>query len=100
MKRITILLTIFLLLSTSTVAVSVDAVSLNRSFLEKRIDMLHPLSRIREQIDGKFQNFQKKICNFYENRRDDGPDGFVFSPEDIELKDDAFHGSDALHFTE
>jgi len=40
--------------------------------------------------------FNKK----HKTKKTDEKDGFVFSPEDIELKDDAFHKSTLLPFTE
>ena len=103
MRRVTILLTIFLLLSMPLVSMGVESFSIKRSFLEKEIDGSTLLSKLN--LDGVVCNFQKKIRSFYMNKADDG-DGywdFTFSPEDIELEDDAFHRADvssSSHFVE
>ena len=103
MRRVIISLTIFLLLSMPLVSIGVESFSIKRSFLEKEIDGSTMLSKLN--LDGVVCNFQKKIRSFYMNKADDG-DGywdFTFSPEDIELKDDAFHRADissSSHFTE
>ncbi|UCF13702.1 MAG: hypothetical protein JSW06_05460 [Thermoplasmatales archaeon] len=52
----------------------------NRLFLKEQIDILHP-----------------KAYNFHRSNK---LNGLVFSPEDIELKDDAFQGSNTFHFVE
>jgi len=103
MRRVTILLTIFLLLSMHLVNIGVESFSVKRSILEKEIDGSTLLSKLN--LDGVVCNFQKKIRSFYMNRADDGDGfwGFSFSPEDIELEDDAFHRADvssSSHFTE
>jgi len=103
MRRVTILLTIFLLLSMHLVNIGVESFSVKRSILEKEIDGSTLLSKLN--LDGVVCNFQKKIRSFYMNKADDD-DGywrFSFSPEDIGLEDDAFHRADASylsHFTE
>lgn len=103
MRRATILLTIFLLLSMPLVSIGVESFSIKRSFLEKEIDGSTLLSKLN--LDGVVCNFQKKIRSFYMNKADDS-DGywdFTFSPEDVELEDDAFHRVDvssSSHFTE
>jgi len=100
MKKVIVLLTIFLLLSISIAGASISSSSINRSFLKKQIDFLHPLSRIRQQINGRFQNNQVRASNGYGDGINNTLHGFAFSPQDIELKDDAFHGALTLHFTE
>ena len=103
MRRFTILLTIFLLLSMSLIGICVESFSIKRSFLEKDLDGLTRLPKLN--LDDVVCNFQKKIRSFYMDKTDDG-DGywkFSFSPEDIELEDDAFHRADASnlsHFIE
>lgn len=57
-----------------------EARFVNRLSLEEQIDILYP-----------------RIYNFHPSNM---LNGFVFSPEDIELKDDAFHGSNTFHFIE
>ncbi len=103
MRRVTILLTIFLLLSMSLVSIGVESLSIKRSFLEKELDGSTLLSKLN--LDGVVCNFQKKIRSFYMNKADDGNGywDFTFSPEDVELEDDAFHRVDvssSSHFTE
>ena len=99
MKKVIVLLTIFLFFSASAVvpSISKEAHSPNISSLEKQFDILHPISRIKNTVNDKFQNYKGKIYNLWLGNV---VDGFVFSPKDIELEDDAFHRSDTLHFTE
>ncbi len=84
MRRVTILLTIFLLLSMPLVSMGVESFSVKRSFLEKELDDSTLVSKLN--LDGVVCNFQKKIRSFYMNKADDddGYWGFSFSPEDIE----------------
>jgi len=84
MKRIIVILTIFLLLSVHITIISADSFSIQRSFLEKKLDDSTMLSRLN--LDGVVCNFQKRIRSFYMNKADDddGFLGFSFSPEDIE----------------
>ena len=98
MKKATVLLIIFLLLNTSIVAIGIESFSPNRSLLKKQIDSLRPLSKI--SCNNKIQNYQEKLYKSFQNKVNTLIGDFVFSPEDIELKDDAFHGADTLHFTE
>lgn len=98
MKKATVLLIIFLLLNTSIVAIGGESFSPNRSPPEKQIDSLHPLSIIKH--NNKIQNYQERLDKRFQNKVNNLVGNFVFSPEDIELKDDAFHGADTLHFTE
>ncbi|MCK5112461.1 MAG: hypothetical protein KAQ84_02850 [Thermoplasmatales archaeon] len=98
MKKATVFLIIFLLLNTSIAAIGGESFSLNRSLLEKQIDSLHPLSIIKH--NNKIQNYQEKLDKRFQNKVNNPVGDFIFSPEDIELKDDAFHGADTLHFTE
>ena len=101
MRRVTVILTIFLLLSVPVLVVSAESFSLNRSSLDKKLDV----SPLFPKIDHSniFCNFQKKMHSFYIGGTGDGFWDFSFSPEDIELKDDAFHRADSSnlsHFTE
>lgn len=65
----------------------------------------HPIATIREEarfvsrlsLEEQIDILQPRIYNFH---RSNMFNGFVFSPEDIELKDDAFHGSNTFHFVE
>ena len=101
MKQIALILIIFLLLSTSILTISAESSSLDKSTLEKKLDISFLLSRFNPR--DIVYNSQKKICSFYTGRADDGFWDFSFSPEDIELKDDAFHRADSSnlsHFTE
>ena len=102
MKRIIAILVIFLLLST-TLAFSINTVTsskANRQSPEKQLlDNFPHLSKIIQLISNRFQSFKEKRCSF-DHRTLDEVDDFTFSPEDAELKDDAFHGADTLHFTE
>jgi hypothetical protein len=52
---------------------------------------------IQKHIKNIYQDYKEWV---YNNRLGIPFDDFVFSPEDIALKDDAFHGSDNLHFIE
>jgi len=80
MRKAVLLLTTFLLLSIPIAAIREEARFVSRLSLEEQIDILRP----------SINNFQ---CNNMLN-------GFVFSPEDIELEDDAFQGSNSFHFAE
>jgi len=98
MKKATVLLIIFILLNTSIVAIGGESFAPNRSLLEKQIDSLHPLSINKH--NNKIQNYQERLDKRFQNKVNNLVGNFVFSPEDIELKDDAFQGADTLHFTE
>ncbi len=98
MKKATVLLIIFLLLNTSIVAIGGESSSPNKSLLEKQIDSLHSLSIIKH--NNKIQNYQERLDKRFQSKVNSPVGDFIFSPEDIELKDDAFHGADTLHFTE
>ena len=101
MRRITVELTIFLLLSMFIVTISTESISINGlSFLEEPVDFSHQFSKIKHQISDRLTNYEEKISKFYMDTTNNNMVSFVFSPEAIELKDDAFHGSNALHFTE
>jgi hypothetical protein len=50
-------------------------------------------------INNKIQNYQEQHLKKFRNEYTLTSD-FIFYPENIELKDDAFHGADTLHFTE
>ena len=100
MKKIVVILTIVLLLSTSTVGMGLASQAKNRSFLEKQNNILNSLSAGRQNIITKLQSYRQRASNIYGTTPDDIPDNFEFSPEDIKLKDDAFHGANTLHFTE
>ena len=83
MKKTIIILTIFLLLSSSTLGVGIATYSLNRPFLGRNEEISQTLVRIANDEDPNYN-----------------PNDYEFNPEDIELEDDAFHGSGRLHFTE
>lgn len=82
MKKTIVILTILLLLSTSIVGGAIASFSLNRPFLEIPRGISHTLA---QNIDDDPENKHN---------------GYEFSPVDVDLKDDAFHGTDKLHFTE
>ncbi|UCF12454.1 MAG: hypothetical protein JSW06_10530 [Thermoplasmatales archaeon] len=98
MKKATALLIIFLLLNTSIVAIGGESSSPNKSILEKQIDRLHSLSITKH--NNKIQNYKERLNNRFQSKVNNIVGDNIFSPEDIELKDDAFHGADTLHFTE
>ncbi len=89
MKKTIVIMAVFLLLSSHVMGIYAynTPSSLKKTYFEKRNDILFPQSGIVQLIDHKAQG---------ENKFDD----FAFSPEDIELQDDAFHGADTLHFIE
>ena len=82
MNKITATLVIFLLINISTAIVNADTYSRN-----------NPISKEQNSMISLFQQYLQKINNNYVN-------DFVFSPEDVELKDDAFHGSSKFGFAE
>ncbi|UCD14678.1 MAG: hypothetical protein JSW60_04450 [Thermoplasmatales archaeon] len=97
MKKVAVLSIIFLLLSASVVVIDIGSATPNKSILDKQINSLHPLLIMKHL--NKFQNYQPGIGKHLQIKMDPF-NNFIFSPEDIELKDDAFHGADNLHFTE
>ena len=88
-KKTIAVMVVFLLLSSPAMGIYVhrNPSSLKKTYFEKRNDILLPQSRVVQLIDHKAQG---------ENKFDD----FAFSPVDIELQDDAFHGADTPHFIE
>jgi hypothetical protein len=95
MRKITILFILFILLSSSTLVLSKEIILNNQEYHnEQKIisnseNIMNFLIKINRFL-GRLNIFTQK--DFFDN--------FFFSPEDIELNDDAFHGSDSLHFTE
>ena len=77
MDKITAVLTIFLLVNLSTTIVNADKCLINI-----------PISKEKNNINSLFQQHLQRVNNF------------VFSPEDLELIDDAFHGSSKFGFVE
>lgn len=82
MKKIIATLVIFLLINISVAIVNADTYSRNNPISKEQISMI-----------SLFQHHLDRINNFYVN-------DFVFSPEGVELKDDAFHGSSKFGFAE
>ena len=66
MKKVTVLLIIFLLLNTSILAIGIESFSPNGSFLKKQIDSLHPLSKISR--NNKIQNYQEKLYTSFQSK--------------------------------
>jgi len=97
MKKIIISIIIFLLLNTSIVAVGVKTFSSNNLMLDNKIRIFHPYSIVSNVIQNSQEKFYKYLGKDKENSL---VSDITFYPEDIELKDDAFHGADTLHFTE
>jgi len=88
-KKAIAVMVVFLLLSSPAMGIYIhkNPSFLKKTYFEKRNDILFPQSDIAQLIDHKAQG---------ENKFDD----FVFSPEDIGLQDDAFHGADTPYFIE
>jgi len=80
MKKIVILFTIFILCFTSIIPTQEQAQPQIRLKFGKIIDFI-----INQRINFLNKNFPRNL---------------IFNPEDIELKDDAFHGSNLLNFAE
>ena len=100
MKKTIVAIAIFILFNTSIVSIGF-VIPASTSSQERQTSFLHLLSGIQQLIGDELQDDQKQIVDSCSNGdQDDGADDFVFSPEDITLKDDAFHGSDSLHFIE
>lgn len=95
MKKIILLFIILLLFTTSTTAMSFNSVTLNQISRHYQSKSWHPYSPIIDIM----QNYQEHILKQTRKEHTLTSD-FIFFPEDIELKDDAFHGADTLHFTE
>ena len=91
MKKITTTFVIFLLLSTLLLNLSVTTVISNN---EKQIVENQPMTRFLQHLYDRFKNLREKFST--PNHMALGSDDF--SPEDVEIKDDAFHESDSLHF--
>jgi len=97
MKKFFAILTIFILLSTPILGLSVykNSIYSKGAFLDGQNNILY--SRFGKLIKNKFDFLKESISN--REVRSDFYD-FTFSPRNITLEDDAFHGADALHFIE
>jgi len=95
MKKLVLTLTIFLLINTSVMALCTQPFNQDKLTLDEQATNLNPLTTM--------MHFNK-LPNYYEEKfkysQINNFNNLLFSPEDIELKDDAFHGSKRLHFTE
>ena len=101
MRQVTSLLIIFLLLNVPVFIASAESFSINESILDTKLDRSPLFSKIKP--NNILHIFQKKIYPFFIYGAGDGFWDFSFSPEDIELKDDAYHRGDSTnfsHFTE
>lgn len=95
MRRLVLLVILFLLITSSALASSMQSISSDES---------------PEDTDNSsfksypILNYLYRFCNFFDRnnfvKQKKVDDNFVFLTEDVELKDDAFHGSNYLHFTE
>lgn len=94
MRKVVSLL-IIILISTSIMAIGVQSVMLNSSIVEKEKNIFSSNSKMRHL--NKFLN-EREIFLKHFQKRVISP--FVFSPEDINLKDDAFHGASRIQYTE
>jgi len=103
-KKIAVAFVMFLIVNTATLGLcpgSVTSFSLNNILDEKQEnDDFQLVSTIIHRIsDRVFRHYEK--CHMLNQKSSNNPlSDFVFLPKDIELKDDAFHGSETLHFTE
>ena len=100
MKKTIITIALFILFNTSIVNIGfvIPASTLSQ---DRQTSFLHNIHRIQRVIGNKLINEQNQIIDSCLNADEvDGADDFVFTPEEITLKDDAFHGSDSLQFTE
>ena len=99
MKKIATILVVFLMLSASLFFTRVESYPTNRLFLEKENHFFSPLLIMRQNFNSRFQEHYSRILNHNLKNNDEFSD-FIFSPVDIELKDDAFHGAETFHFAE
>jgi len=100
MRKFTSILVVllFLLLATSTI---IESHSLFPKTKENNYQVLDSISILRSQILTRLNNFKNVLKYFsLDAKKDDFSSLFDFIPQDITLKDDAFHGSDLFHYTE
>jgi len=95
MKKAVLILTIFLLLNTSLIAINTQSIHQNKISLDEQTTNINQ-STIMKNLNKLPIYQEEKLKHFQSNNLNK----FIFSPEDIELKDDAFHGAKRLHFTE
>ena len=82
---------------------SFTSVGINLSFpYNSSVDMsINTMDSSTNTMDEEIYPTRSVIANNrFPQNNDDPVDTFIFSPEDITLKDDALHRSDGLHFTE
>lgn len=100
MRKFTSILVVllFLLLATSTI---IESHSLFPKSKENNYKVLDSTSILRSQILARLNTF-KNFFNYFSlpDTKDDSSRLFDFTPQDIELKDDAFHKSGLFHYTE
>jgi len=100
MKKTILTIAIFILFNTSIVSIGFVNPTSTLS-QERQNSFLHLIPGIQQLIDDELQDDPiQKVHSCSNGDQDDGADDFVFYPEDITLKDDAFHGSDSLQFIE
>ncbi|MBN2603040.1 MAG: hypothetical protein JXA91_02785 [Candidatus Thermoplasmatota archaeon] len=89
---------LFILLAVSSM---VESRSLFLKNKESNFNPLDLASILKTRILSKLNIF-KDLARYFslDGSKDDSSRLFDFTPEDISLKDDAFHGSDFFHFTE
>ena len=86
MKKTILFVALVILINTSVIAGTITTTSASR-----------PLSQILSHLNSNGKQYYSQGVSIGKNN---DPNDYMFSPEDIELKDDAFHGADTLHFTE
>jgi hypothetical protein len=101
MNKAIVFLTLFILLSVPVMGIPLQDISSSTKTISLSANPVSfskrpPISNIREFITSIiYQGKQKQTPLIHKP-----VDNFMFSPEDIDLQDDAFHGSTALHFAE
>jgi len=93
---------IIILFISITILPGINAYAIKKEFYK---NFIHSITTIKEKAGFKgglfyeelIDIFHRRINNFYNYNK---LNGFIFSPEDIELKDDAFHDSNSFNFIE
>ena len=97
MKKTIVLFIIFILLNTSIIVLGVKSFSSENLIFGTQNKIFNPYSMGNN--NNIVQNCKEILLKSL-TKEDNLVREFEFYPEDIELKDDAFHGADTLHFTE
>jgi len=101
MKKAIIFLTLYILLSVPVLGIPLQDTFSSFQRGSQRVSSTDfsqrcMISTIREFIPSMMYQVKQKQTSLVHNPLDNS----LFSPQDIELQDDAFHGSESLHFVE